>query len=496
MERWTRNYGIGRKPRQTSSYRLWYYSLSGCLIPEPVETRAANEKKLNTETKLQVEDSTTSFDRFTVTWQSTSPTPAVSFCVRFLFLSTDFSHSKGVKGVPVRLVAKTEYLGSSESNTFQNTIAAELAYCKIKLFRDKGAERKLANDRQHLERAIEKLRHQAQQITNGTAEPPQTVPNKKKKRHSFGGANAPEVTSNSPQRRHRRDWSISSNASTSSANGNPRSQEDEIQRKLDKALVMESMFSSIHLVSMFSLLGDPADDPGLPFSPIAPQSQWGAPGVVAPYPESEKLTVNTAQRSSPALSQTSFSSVTSDKMTYGSSPLVHPLSPPDASARMAGMTGPSQLTHKVHVQAATKDVDAMDVDPFYVPMPLPSIRPAICVYIAPAKIGPNGDPHTMHLPTAIDSSNDLYYAVYVPARSANALTMAIATKMGIDPDSVIRTTLINKRGLRLALDDDVAREMLEKQDMRVAVREIETPSTSPLEMPADKRSGLELFLAF
>jgi hypothetical protein len=102
----------------------------------------------------------------------------------------------------------------------------------------------------------------------------------------------------------------------------------------------------------------------------------------------------------------------------------------------------------------------------------------------------------MHLPTAIDSSNDLYYAVYVPARSANALTMAIATKMGIDPDSVIRTTLINKRGLRLALDDDVAREMLEKQDMRVAVREIETPSTSPLEMPADKRSGLELFLAF
>jgi hypothetical protein len=128
-------------------------------------------------------------------------------------------------------------------------------------------------------------------------------------------------------------------------------------------------------VSMFSLLGDPADDPGLPFSPIAPQSQWEAPGVVAPYPESEKLTVNTAQRSSPALSQTSFSSVTSDKMTYGSSPLVHPLSPPDASARMAGMTGPSQLTHKVHVQAATKDVDAMDVDPFYVPMPLPSIRP-------------------------------------------------------------------------------------------------------------------------
>src|ERR1700733_8133026 len=210
MERWARNSGIGRKPRQTSSYRLWYYFLSGCLIPEPVETRAANEKKSNTETKFQVGDSTTSFDRFTVTWQSTSPTPAIYFCVRFLFLSTDFSHSKGVKGVPVRLVAKTEYLGSSESNTFQNTVASELAYCKIKLFRDKGAERKLANDRQHLERAIEKLRQSAEQITRGAAEPP-PVTNKKKKRHSFGGASASEVTSNSPQRRHRRDWSISSN---------------------------------------------------------------------------------------------------------------------------------------------------------------------------------------------------------------------------------------------------------------------------------------------
>ena len=118
------------------------------------------------------------------------------------------------------------------------------------------------------------------------------------------------------------------------------------------------------------------------------------------------------------------------------------------------------------------------------------------MYIAPAKIGANGDPHTMHLPTAIDSSNDLYYAVYVPARSANALTMAIASKMGIDPALVARTTIINKRGLRLALDDDVAREMLEKQDMRVSVREIESPSNSPQEMVVDKRSGLELFLAF
>ena len=291
----------------------------------------------------------------------------------FYFYLPTFSHSKGVKGVPVRLVAKTEYLGTTDSN-FQNAVASELAYCKIKLFRDKGAERKLANDRQHLERAIEKLRQQAQQVTTGTSDAPQQISNKKKKRHSPGGASAPESHMTSPQRRHRRDWSISSNASTISNNGNPRSQQDEAQRKLDKAIAMESMFSSIHQTSVFSLFGDPSDDPGLPFSPIAPQSPWEAPGVSTTYAPEEKL-AGTVQRSSPALSQTSFCSMTSDKLGYSGSPLVHPLSSPDSTARMTGMTAPTQLSQKVHVQAATKDIDAIHVDPFYVPLPLQTPRP-------------------------------------------------------------------------------------------------------------------------
>ena len=74
--------------------------------------------------------------------------------------------------------------------------------------------------------------------------------------------------------------------------------------------------------------------------------------------------------------------------------------------------------------------------------------------------------------------------------------MAIATKLRIDPTSIIRTTIINKSGLHLALDDEVAREMLEKQDMRVAVREVEFHTDNQQDMNFDKRSGLELFLAF
>jgi hypothetical protein len=104
----------------------------------------------------------------------------------------------------------------------------------------------------------------------------------------------------------------------------------------------------------------------------------------------------------------------------------------------------------------------------------------------------------MHLPTAIDPSNNFYYAVYVPVRSANSLTMAIATKLGIDPVDIVRTTIINKRGLRLALDDEVTREMLDMQDMRVAVREVEFQSDHHQDhnITIENRSNLELFLAF
>lgn len=180
----------------------------------------------------------------------------------------------------------------------------------------------------------------------------------------------PELHTMSPQRRHRRDWSISSNASTPPTSGNPRSQQDEAQRKENKAVTMESMFGSIRPVSIFSLLGDASDDPSLPFSPIGPQSQWEAPGIPLAA-DGDKLNSNTVQRSSPALSQASYSSVTSEKIGYSGSPLVHPLSSPDATARMA------RPSHKVHIQAATKEIDAVDVDPFYVPLPLQTVHPGI-----------------------------------------------------------------------------------------------------------------------
>ncbi|KAI9473548.1 MAG: CP2 transcription factor-domain-containing protein [Benjaminiella poitrasii] len=91
--------------------------------------------------------------------------------IRFNCLSTDFSRIKGVKGIPLRLQIESEQQ-SPQSTTNTTTITTtnlphiirppsqhiEKTYCRIKLFRDKGAERKNKDDAKHIERQLEKLR--------------------------------------------------------------------------------------------------------------------------------------------------------------------------------------------------------------------------------------------------------------------------------------------------------------------------------------------------
>lgn len=66
----------------------------------------------NDHDKCQIQVEQMSFGRFCVTWTATPAveTPECRIFVRFNFLSTDFSRSKGVKGIPVRLCAKTQVL--------------------------------------------------------------------------------------------------------------------------------------------------------------------------------------------------------------------------------------------------------------------------------------------------------------------------------------------------------------------------------------------------
>lgn len=90
--------------------------------------------------------------------------------VRFNFLSTDFSRAKGVKGISVRLCAKTEQISPAEM-----TGVPELCYCKVKLFRDHGAERKLSNDAASVRKKVDRLMQQFQ-------EPPVFEPVTKRRR--------------------------------------------------------------------------------------------------------------------------------------------------------------------------------------------------------------------------------------------------------------------------------------------------------------------------
>ncbi|KAI7877406.1 hypothetical protein K492DRAFT_213023 [Lichtheimia hyalospora FSU 10163] len=87
------------------------------------------------------------FDGISFRWNGKA---GVSINIRFNFLSTDFSRIKGVKGIPLRLHVATQAVAESTP--------LERCYCQIKLFRDKGAERKNKDDARHIEKQLEKLR--------------------------------------------------------------------------------------------------------------------------------------------------------------------------------------------------------------------------------------------------------------------------------------------------------------------------------------------------
>jgi hypothetical protein len=168
--------------------------------------------------------------------------------MRFNFLSTDFKHSKGAKGIPVRLCAKTQLLSSDVSGaSIQN--AAEICYCNVKLFRDHGAERKLSHDVAHVKKAINKLKQQITQVGSGTK-----GFSKRQQRRS-GSKSIPASRLNKVQN-HVRTWS----GSYTSDMKNIGSREKDLQVEL---ATLQNMFTSTRPTSVLSLKGEELDDPDL-----------------------------------------------------------------------------------------------------------------------------------------------------------------------------------------------------------------------------------------
>lgn len=204
----------------------------------------------HSDTGSNVELLQSSFDGFCVTWgPNKNGLAECSVSVRFNFLSTDFSHSKGVKGIPVRLCAKTEVLKTHAAllpNQISHSHSQEIWYCKVKLFRDHGAERKLSNDVSHVKKTIEKLKQQIAQID--------TTNKDGKRRRSDSLSRGTANSRPNKLSKHKRTWSMSSNSS----NGGQETVEDDVKQKL---ATYQAMFTSTRPMSVLYLKGDELDDP-------------------------------------------------------------------------------------------------------------------------------------------------------------------------------------------------------------------------------------------
>ena len=431
----------------------------------------------------RVELESASFDCFSVTWSpNTGSTVAdCSVAVRFNFLSTDFSHSKGVKGIPVRLCAKTEVISSGTPDSLSVT-SSEVCFCKVKLFRDHGAERKLSNDVTHIKKTIDKLKQQITQVESGVKEF-----GKRKRRTSIAtrdGSSRPGKI-----QKHKRTWSVSSQSSA----GRP-VEEDDLHLKL---ATMQDMFSSNRPVSVLYLKGYDQDDPdlfpvALPGEPqdlvkveaLSRKASWDQrPSVETSPTNSCVLSPSPSSQSMPSQSRSSERSgfqkpipfdptqqVPNDwtKFTHLSTTEYQPCNT---------QTRPPFSIETVKVPRGHSDgtlpdwIEALGVDPSYDPPSQKSVKPVACFYVLVKMSGktPGGD---------------YYRAVYLMQRTVKDLITNIAVKCQIDPLRVIRTFRINSKGLKIMVDDEVVRELPEGQDMAVEFIAVDS------EIPSKSQQGI------
>ena len=416
--------------------------------------------------KPRVELESASFDGFCVTWTPPAGAAECPISVRFNFLSTDFSHSKGVKGIPVRLCAKTEIIGDMSSNK-KPAPDAEVAFCKVKLFRDHGAERKLSNDVAHVKKTMDKMNQQIAQIESGMRD------NSKRKRSGSFIAKAGLLDRPGKVPKHRRTWSVDSSVTNAARGG---AAEDDLQMKL---MTLQDMFSSTRPASVLYLRGAEEDDPDLhpvkipgesdqvkaePADNAAWEPQSGEDiSLVSPTPSNKSIS---SRRDSTL--PTPYASVSrgdsgewqaQPQTAIGDIKTANPqqlASPPDNQAVKV-------KTLSAENGSVSGWVEAVGVDHTYQAPPERAVKPVACIYVQPRI---SGKP----------SSDNYHRAVYLMNRTYKDFVNAIANKCDIEPTNVIRIVRVSRNGLQVLFDDDCVRELPEGQDMTA---EFEAISESP-----------------
>jgi hypothetical protein len=436
---------------------------------QAVEYVEANQPVDGDDKRTRVELDTASFDGFSVIWTpSVNGAPECNVAVRFNFLSTDFSHSKGVKGIPVRLCAKTETLATGSPHSAPDS--SEVAYCKVKLFRDHGAERKLSNDVAHVKKTIDKLKQQIAQAETGMKDF-----SKRKRNSSVVSKSQPSQRPGKVQK-HKRTWSMSS---TSSAGGRVPIEED-LHYKLQ---TMQDMFTSTRPVSILYLRGTEHDDPDL-----HPVALAGEPlDLTKVDPKDNMIWAHRAsERGSIA----------------GTSSIVSP-SPSSISLHSQGMAGTSvpvatgqwteiQNTAAANIQGANNQlasppdqltkvprpsdtgslsgwIEALGVDASYKPPVERPFKPVACFYV-------------LYRDATQPEKHEYHRAIYLAQRTLKDFTNSIAAKWGLEPTKVLRTLHILPHGLEVEVDDDVIREMAEGQDIILEIAQVSAPIKREWEM--------------
>ncbi|KAM9874805.1 CP2 transcription factor [Verticillium dahliae] len=420
---------------------------------QAVEYVEAKEMPREGDNRTQIELESSSFDGFSVLW-----TPGINggaecnMAVRFNFLSTDFSHSKGVKGIPLRFCAKTSTFPIDTSQPAADA-NPEICYCEIKLFRDHGAERKLSNDVARVKKSIDKLKQQIAQAESGLEG------FSKRKRTAASETKIP-VGEQRPGKvqKHKRAWSMSSASSAGAGNGGDRPPiEEELHLQLQ---TLQNMFSSARPFSTLYLRGDDLDDPDAHPVSLAGGSadlakvefrdsaQWQArsnrssiagSSLVSPSPSS--LSLVSQASAVPGWQWTQFDG--------------------DHSGDPLSRQGSDQLTKVANADEAGNLngwIEALGVDYSYLPPPERVAKPVACFYVRKNPSSPD--------------QRELHKAVYLAQRTLMDFKQRLALKWNIHPSQVLRTIHILQHGLEVEMDDDVIQGLREGQDMALDVVEI------------------------
>ena len=332
-----------------------------------VEYVDPNQGGDNETRRPQIELESASFDGFCVTWVPNPSTGSsdCSIAVRFNFLSTDFSHSKGVKGIPVRLCAKTEVImPSSTESSFAGE--PEVCFSKVKLFRDHGAERKLSNDVAHVKKTIEKLKQQISQAESGMA-----TFGKRKRSGSMAkpiGGRPGKIV------KHKRTWSVDSDGEGSGR----LSAEEDMHVKL---ATMQDMFTSTRPVSVLYLRGAQQDDPDL--FPVHLSGEQELQLLTRQETWESKASAASSPASSASPTSSSTSTITPNRRA---STFQEPVSsvPPQTEAdlwqeQIAQVQEPTEQAIRVPKRESTgaqgSSIFAVGVDAAYEPVSSPPLRP-------------------------------------------------------------------------------------------------------------------------